>query len=217
MLSNGDGVKAFREWMGGETNRMFWQGDDAWMIFDYNDPPEIETVRKWFAESEGARWTFVVSHMPLVPCGDIGPRRLLYGERDQADERRELLRLVAARRNCIVLAAHVHNISYSVFSFPEGRVVQFVASSLWRREEARDVRLTKRNLKNWYTKLDGIDAAQRDELLDTVEPFRPYVREFWNVHAAGHFLLEVTPKKVQVRMFGGDDVQSTKTLVLRKL
>lgn len=218
VLCSGDGTKKYREWLGGETNRMFRQGEDAWMVFDYNAPPAIETVKKWFAESENARWTFIVSHMPIVPCGDLGPRRLLYGEQDQAESRQELLRMVAARRNCIVLAAHVHSISYSVFSFPEGSVVQFVANSIWKRDDAAKIRLDRRNLKNWYakTKLEALEPAVRDDLLDTIEPYRPHVREFRSMHAAAHFLLEVTPQKVQVLIFGGCARKPTMKFMLKK-
>lgn len=215
---SGDGEATFREWLGGETNRMFRQGEDAWMVFDYNAPPEIATVKEWFAQSEKARWTFVVSHMPLVPCGDFGPRRLLYGEQSQSESRQELLRLVAARRNCIVLAAHVHNISYSVFSFPEGSVVQFVANSMWKSDATTKIRLGKRNLKRWYAKekLEALEPTVRNELLDTVEPYRAHIREFRSIHAAAHFILEVSPKNVQVLVFGGGATKPSMKFLLKK-
>lgn len=208
------GVETYRRWFGGPTSVMFFHDGDAWMLFDSNDPPPVEEVRRWFRESEGARWTFIVTHTPLLPCCDLN--RLLYGRPEQEREWRELVRLVAARRNAVVLAGHVHSMIQTVFEMPDGRISQFVMSSLWEADGLAKTKLRRIPRRKWCRKLGSVPQNERPRYAALVDEMRNHVVCHRMVHAAGHFRLEVFPDRVQIRIFGGAGSGRGRVLVLAR-
>lgn len=212
----GDGIAAYKAWLGKDTNWTFWHGGDIWMIFDYNSPPDIATVEKWFAESENARWTFVVSHMPVVPCAVAGAQSILYHGRERAAARRRLRQLLAGRRRTVVLAAHVHSMMHSVFDFDGGRVVQFVVNSLWEKPELDRLEMRRIKRSKWCAKTDLLPECEREEFKALAAEYRPYLVSHETSHTAGHFLLEVDEKSVKLKIFGGSADSPAKTVVLCK-
>ena len=116
------------------TTFSFWRGPDVFIVVDFNEPrPDLDLVKRLFAESGRARYTFLVSHGPAIPNG--ASRWFLLGDRKRNQERRELLRLMASR-NTIVLSGHTHLLEYYDCVLPEGRVTQFVANSVWAKPES---------------------------------------------------------------------------------
>lgn len=208
-----DGKKAYRDWCGRDTNYLVRQGPDAWIFFDFNSPPSLEWVEKTFAETEGCRWTFVLTHGPAFPTGGKKPRWFLFGDEGLDETRREFRRLMAERR-AIVLAGHTHHFSHSVFEFPEGRVVQLVSSSVWVRGPQREIVLKEIDPAKWCTNLSKMPEKFHDDFRRLTAEYRPYLRLHRRCDAAGHCRLEVSDDGVVARLFGGDAVTSDLTVAL---
>ena len=208
-----DGKEAYRRWCGRETNYLVRQGPDAWIFFDFNSPPTAEWVRRTFAETEGCRWTFVLTHGPAFPTGGKKPRWFLFGDEGLDDTRREFLRLMAARR-AIVLAGHTHHVAHSVFDLPEGRVVQLVMSSVWAEEPQRKIAFRTVEPAKWCTDLSRMPEKFHDDFRRLAAEYRPYLVSHRVCRAAGHFRLEVSDGGVVARLFGGDAVASDLTVAL---
>ena len=86
------------------TTFSFRQGPDVFIVVDFNHPrPDFALLNRLFAESEYARYTFLVSHGPAIPNG--ASRWFLLGAKNRTEERRELLRRLA-KRNAIILSGH---------------------------------------------------------------------------------------------------------------
>ena len=115
------------------TTFSFRQGPDVFIVVDFNEPrPNLATIKRLLEESKDARYTFIVSHGPVIPSGQT--RWFLLGKKKRDEERREL-RTILARRNAIALGGHTHNLEFIDCAFPEGRIAQFVFNSVWSKPE----------------------------------------------------------------------------------
>ena len=93
------------------TTFSFRQGPDVFIVVDFNEPrPDFALLKRLLAESEDARYTFIVSHGPVIPSGQM--RWFLLGKKKRDEERREL-RTILARRNAIALEDPRTNLSSS--------------------------------------------------------------------------------------------------------
>ena len=86
------------------TTFSFRQGPDVFIVVDFNEPrPNLATIKRLLEESKDARYTFIVSHGPVIPSGQT--RWFLMGGKTRDVERKEL-RSLFARRNAICLCGH---------------------------------------------------------------------------------------------------------------
>ena len=129
-----------------------------------------------------------------------------------------------AARNAIVLAGHTHCLEYYDCAFPEGRITQFVANSVWSSEDAAKLVVRDEGAAMYgrrattMTKRHGreIPKAMRASLLQLVNEYRPSVKDYLFASAAGHYRLEVSDARVAVQFFSGDATSPTRTFVLRQ-
>ena len=199
------------------TSFSFRQGPDAFIVVDFNAPrPDFELVRRLFAESKGARHTFLVTHGPAIPSG--ASRWFLLGDKARDAERRELLHIMAAH-NTVVLAGHTHCLEYYDCMLPEGRVTQFVANSVWMKPEQAVPRIRDEGAAAYggrvKTAKGGRRAGSRSSLLPLADDYRPFMRDYLFANAAGHYRLEVGPSRIAAVFYGGASTVPTRTFVLR--
>ena len=202
------------------TTFAFRQGPDAYIVVDFNAPrPNVALLKRLLAESADARHVFVVSHGPAIP--NCAGRWFLLGWPKYDAARREIRRLLA-ERNAIVLAGHTHCLEYYDCVFPEGRITQFVANSVWASEDAKLVVRDEgaaaygtraRAAKKRYGR--AIPQKERDSLLRLADEYRPYVKDYLFAGAVGHYRLEVSDARVAVQFFCGDATEPTRTFLLR--
>jgi hypothetical protein len=189
---------------------------------DFNAPrPDVALLKRLLAESADARYVFVVSHGPAIPNGN-GRWFLLGGPKYDA-KRREIRSLMAAR-NAIVLAGHTHCLEYYDCVFPEGRITQFVANSVWSSEDAAKLVVRDEGAAMYGQRAKAIKKRygrevpqkERDGLVRLVDEYRPFVKDYLFANAAGHYRLEVSDARVAVQFFSGDATSPTRTFVLRQ-
>lgn len=201
-----------------DTTFLFRHGPDAFLLVDFNEPcPDFDRLLKLLDESAGARHLFLVSHGPAIPSGSS--RWFLLGGEKRSEQRRDLLHRLA-KRNAIVLSGHTHKLEHYECVLPEGRVTQFVASSVWTDPKLASPRFVDNGAKDYGNRLKAAKGRQRDgstpeSLAALVEEYRPYVRDYSYALGAGHFRLDVSGKRVAVAFFGGESLVPAHTYLLR--
>ena len=198
-----------------DTTFSFRHGPDVFIVVDFNEPrPDIALVKRLLAESEDARYTFLVSHGPAIPSGQS--RWFLLGKKKRDEERREL-RSILARRNAIVLAGHTHNLEFTDCAFPEGRITQFVFNSVWAQRAWATPQMLGDGAaafgRHAFTTENALGTPADREL---VEEYRPFVKNYYFAKAAGHYNLEVSDDGVSVAFYGGDATTPSRTFRLRQ-
>lgn len=200
-----------------DTTFSFRQGPDVYIVVDFNSPnPNFELLKRLIEESGDARYVFLLTHGPFIPSGPT--RWLLYGSRKDNKKRKELTALLA-RRNAIVIAGHTHRMEYHDCVFPQGRITQLVINSVWTKPELAVPEILYSGVSE-YGKLAEIASNKKSKnaranLVEYVDEFRPYVKDFLFANAAGHYLMEVSDKSVNVAFYGGDSTQITRKFTLR--
>ncbi len=203
------------------TTFAFRQGPDAYIVVDFNAPrPDVALLKRLLAESADARYVFVVSHGPAIP--NCAGRWFLLGRPKYDAARREVRSLMAAR-NAIVLAGHTHCLEYYDCSFPEGRITQFVANSVWGSAESAKMVVHGEGAAAYgrrattIKKRYGREIAEKERagLVRLADEYRPFVKDYLFANAAGHYRLEVSDSRVAVQFFGGDATSPDRTFVLR--
>ena len=204
------------------TTFAFRQGPDAYIVVDFNAPrPDTSLLTRLLEESADARHVFVVTHGPAIPnCH--GRWFLLGGPRYDA-KRREIRRLMAAR-NAIVLAGHTHCLEYYDCAFPEGRVTQLVANSVWAGTDSAKLVVRDEGAAAYGARAQEarkrhgreIPKKERDGLMRLADEYRPFVKDYLFANAAGHYRLEVSDARVAVAFFPGDSASPARTFVLRE-
>ena len=196
------------------TTFSFRQGPDVFIVVDFNEPrPDLALLKRLLSESEDARYTFLVSHGPTIPSGQM--RWFLLGKKKRDEERREL-RTLLARRNAIALGGHTHNLEFIDCAFPEGRLTQFVFNSVWAKPEWETPQVlgdgTAAFGNHGFTK-DNVLGKAADRGL--VEEYMPFVKDYLFAVAAGHYRLDVSDAGVTVAYYGGDATTPWRTFRLR--
>lgn len=200
----------------GGTTFSFRQGPDVFIVVDFNEPrPKFAELKKLLDESEGARYTFIVSHGPVIPSGET--RWFLMGKAHRNAERREL-RSLLARRNAIALGGHTHKLELIDCELPEGRITQFVFNSVWAKPEWSTEHVIGDGASSYGRHSlaggSGIQGTEEDKNT-LVGEYGKFVRGYHYARAAGHYRLEVSDERVAVAFYGGDATTPARTFTLR--
>ena len=198
-----------------DTTFSFRHGPDVFIVVDFNEPrPDFALVKRLLAESEDARYTFLVSHGPTIPSGQM--RWFLLGKKKRDEERREL-RTLLARRNAIALGGHTHNLEFIDCAFPEGRITQFVFNSVWAKPEWATPQVlgdgTAAFGNHAFTD-NGLRSNSADKV-ELAEEYGTFVKGYLFAVAAGHYRLDVSDAGVAVAFYGGDATTPSRTFQLR--
>ena len=126
-----------------KTNYYFTIGKDLYFFYDLMNP-DVDFLEKAFKENPDSRYTFFMSHVPLLPTSKRAIRNVL------SDDIMRLFSLLE-KRNAIVLSGHTHNVSVVKYFNPaNGRKIdQFIINST--------VRYPKKQLE-FKVQVSGKDA-----------------------------------------------------------
>ena len=131
-----DGAAAYDAWSGKPRVWQFRQGPDAWVVVDFMRP-DPEGIFAALEKAAGARHVFFVTHGPVSPADGWGFYWFLFGEPEWTEQRRRLRRELS-RLNAIVLCGHTHHTAFMRWKSREGVLTQFIANSVWTKEEQKD-------------------------------------------------------------------------------
>ncbi len=197
-----------------KTTFHFRQGPDVFICIDFNAPrPDIRDIIRILDETRSARHTFVVCHGPVIPsCSSLW---YLYGHPSYAAQRLRL-RSLLAQRNAIVLSGHTHCIEYYDCKFPEGRITQFVANSVWASKAGAPLRIIDEGPELYGKRMpfkNGMPANKHLEKL--THEYRRSVQEYLFAGGAGHYRLNVSDVVVSIDFYEGDSKKPSRKFILR--
>ena len=206
------------------ANFLFFHGPDAYVFVDFMRP-DADRIAAMLDESEGARHTFFVLHSPIAPTDTWGSYWFLFGKPSDAEKRRALFARLL-RRRAIVLCGHIHRTQIRRWVRPEGELVEFSANSVWRpQEDAPRVLFDAPSRYGEYVKAhpapmdedhDGcLQKRTVPEQLALVEEYRPGLVQYRMVQSAGHYLLRVSGRRVDIDFYACDSLTPTATYALR--
>ena len=190
------------------TTFAFRQCGDLFLFAD-SIAPDFDRIRSLLESNRDARHVFLVAHYPVIPNNPVtgregAYREVLLGAREQTDERRELLKLLC-RRQAIALVGHSHRTELIEVQTPEGRLTQFMGSSVWAKPKSAVLPPRLTGKENY-----GVIPARHPrgyDLTDAAELFgeyRPLVTRYATSGLQGRYLLEVSGSSVRVSIRGGD-------------
>jgi hypothetical protein len=219
----GDGaLAAMKDWMPKQMSKelgtpvtrttfSFRQGPDVFIAIDFNNP-NLDYIKKLLDESSDARYTFVVSHGPVVPSGLTN--WILFGKKPFGAQRREL-RALLAKRNAIALSGHTHRLEFIDCKFPEGQLTQFVFNSVWNMP-TKPTEYVLATTPDQYGKHSNGSKEAKPKIFKTlVGEYAPYVQKYHFAIAAGHYRLDVSDAGVEVLFYDADSLEPAKTFKLR--
>ncbi len=198
----------------------FRHGPDLWVVIDFNSGVgTVDTVAKIFADNPDVRYTFVAVHGPVLPM-DVWKVRWFYlGQENQNDARRKM-RAMLAKRNAIVLSAHVHALEYKDWYGDGGRITEMVLNSVPRESSSNPkpalpsvISETPNDYGAWLkTAETNAVNARFDALFDE---YRPGLKTRYAAKAVGHHILRVSDSGVVLEYYGGTATKPTKIFKLR--
>ncbi len=186
------------------TTYSFRQGDDAWVVVDFNCPnPDL--VNRLVDSTQGARHLFLVTHGPLVFSDSGSFRWSLFGAPKYNEVRRALIAKLM-RRRAIILAGHTHVIDFKRLRSSEGELTQFITSAVWTNEEMAFSKPAATTPKE-YGESTGPQLTSeraRDDFHTCIGEVKPNLVEYSLTRAAGHATLSVTDASVKATFYPGD-------------
>ncbi|MGN0888774.1 MAG: hypothetical protein ACI4UY_07835 [Kiritimatiellia bacterium] len=178
------------------------------VYLDYFHEPDLALILRLLDDAREVRHTFVVTHGPIIPSNPVtAPGRYrdgLFAQVEQTEQRRALVKAIC-RRNAIVLAGHCHRTELEEIVTPDGRLTQFMGSSVWATEKTANA-VPHRTEAAQYGVIPkkfqkGYDPADAESLF---AEFRPYITRYVSCGLQRHFLHEVRGDAVSASLRGGD-------------
>lgn len=179
---------------------------DLYIFYDW----DISFILKALKENPDVRYTFLISHIPLLPC-DNGNFANWVISGDPA-LRKELLKLMA-ERNAIVLAAHTHKTSLFRYTRTDGTITQFTSYSRVKKLTDRFKENTEKDGNIYFTEKysrfnQNIQPLIADLFHNHYEPFTYFDM------VGGFNVLKVNDRGVYMDIYGGNLKKPVKTVTL---
>ena len=195
----------------------FRKGPDLWIVLDFNhDHRDRAIVERLLEENRDVRYTFVVTHGPVLPM-DLWRCPWYYMGYRPAEERRAM-RALFAKRNAIVLAGHEHTLVMKDWFGDGGRITEIILNTC--------AGISKGGINPAVPKVLGEDPAdygfisekgpvKPDKLSALYDEYRPGLKRRYVANAVGHHILHVSDDRVELDYYGHDSLVPMKTFTLR--
>ena len=198
----------------GDPTFAFRQGSDLFLCVDFNYP-DFRRILDLLEDNSDVRYTFIVSHGAVVPvCGGPHYRWFLFGRKRDTAARRKLYAELC-RRRAIALVGHNHQTVFSDFAAPDGRITQFMATSVWEAERqatSKPKHTTPAEYAKFPKKAKNYSA---DDARALFGEYRPHLTRFFHSGQQGRYRLDVSDAAVTMTMYGGDADEPSRTFTLR--
>ena len=179
-----------------QTTFYFTHGPDLYISVNFNSP-SMAVIEEALAAYPNARYTFLMTHGPVLPSDTTTYTWHLWGGADSAVNRLKLRKMLL-ERDVIVLAGHLHTTELTEVMTDEGRITQVIASSVWSPE-------SRARSKPYL--FGPADYGARQETApgqDRFAEYRPAVTRYLRSVLAGYMRMEVGARGVTMRVYGGD-------------
>ncbi len=177
------------------TTFYFTHGPDLYISVNFNSP-SMPVIEEALAVHPDARYTFLMTHGPVLPSDTTNYTWHLWGGTDSAVNRLKLRKMLL-KRDVIVLAGHLHTTELTEVMTDEGRITQVIASSVWAPE-------SRARSKPYLS--GPADYGARQETApgqDRFAEYRPAITRYLRSALAGYMRMEVGARGVTMRVYGG--------------
>lgn len=201
-----------------DINFSFTIGHDAYIVIDFNNP-DVKVLERLLKETEGARYTFLLVHGPVIPYDSSAYSTWYYFGPDRQNEERRYVRQLLAKRNTIVLCGHTHTTDFTEWKGDGGMITQMTMSSVWD-VEGRGVHKVISDGADQYGLLRMKAAEDKDpelaeKYMRQINEYRSGITRYMHSVTAGSYRLNVSPNKVTIDFYAGDSVSRTSEFILR--
>lgn len=201
-----------------KTTFAFNIGRDAFIVIDFDQYDDNE-IDRLLDVTEGARYTFIITHGALFPMDDPDCRWIFHGRNDAADTAaRRHFRERFAKRNVICLCGHTHTTEHYDWYGDGGRITQMTLNSVWSSEEIGQFTVDAEGAEQ-YGRLrmshmnDNSTPPDNEEAL--FDEYRPGLKTWLHSPSAGSYRLDVSNKGVYIDFYAGDSETISHRFVLR--
>ena len=186
-------------------------GPDRWVFCDFEKAP-LDLVATEIDADPDARHVFLVTHGAFT-MPDERSFRWRLGGRDP--EGRALLYETLSRHRAVVLSGHSHATAYWRHENPHGGFAEANVNSVWSAPEIATAEPLVDDPAQYGSRwLPQFEGADRDDFLETLDFFRPGLREYFYNRAAGHYRLDVSDDAVSLSFYPGDARQPARVFRL---
>ena len=198
----------------GNPTFAFKQGPDLFLCVDFNFP-DVTRILHLLEDNPNVRYTLIVSHGAVVPFfGGRNYRWFLLGKKkDEVDRRRLFSEL--CRRRAIALVGHNHQTAFADLMTLEGRLTQFMATSVWEAERQATVPPKQTTVDGYARIPKEAKDFDADDARALFGEYRPHLTGFFHSGLQGRCLLDVSDAAVTMTVFGGDSAEPSRTFALR--
>ena len=186
------------------------QGKDLYIFFDsfVRKNVSLNALKKILAENTDARYTFFITHLPVLNC--------CYGNPSWLASNYKAVRELLLKRNAIIIAAHTHVPSLLQAERDGNKLTQVIVSSIgksWRPNEATGVHLS--GYDKYLAKLGEakVNAKKNKASFDDMKTFKVSEFEVYQ-YATGFAMLKVGEQGVTIEYYTND---SGKPALVKKL
>ncbi len=205
------------------ANFQFAHGSDSYVFADFMRP-EPAKIDAMLEASRGARYTFLCVHGTVASPDTWGPYWFLFGEPEFTEHRRAFFSRLL-RQRVIVLCGHLHRTQLRRWVRPEGELVEFSANSVWRQpEDVPKVLFDSPSQFGEYVRkhpspmnedYDGrLQTRTKEELIALSDEYRPGLVQYRMIQSAGHYLLRVSDRAVDIDFYACDSLAPHETFRL---
>ena len=193
-----------------QTSYTVSHGEDLFIFFDAYRP-NLDWLEDTLNHSN-ARYTFFVTHMPVVPF-DARSTWHLFAKDDQQSQRQRLLDLLG-QHHAMVLCGHLHDYSLLRRKTSNGSFMQLCMNSVISQKD-----IPAENYlagKDKYTAdLVNLEPSFSPDTLETrkenLEKEKPDIDFFEYAKTAGYGVIKRYPDKIVIDMYGGCSEKPWKT------
>ena len=187
---------------------------DLFIYFD-SIKPDVDFVEKVLDQHQDARHVFFSTHLPVLPCSPGRSEWIVNGWRPNNPEQRRRLVSLLARRNAIVLTAHIHRTTLLRYKSQEGEITQLTSYSMPSVLEGKFVQSKLDGEGLWQT--PGFQKAmQRKGVKELLDEFKEQVYEYQNFTPNGGFnMLRVEEGQVYFDYYIGNAISPAHSLLLK--
>lgn len=198
-----------------KTTFSFWQGPDVYIVVNFNHPDD-EEFERLLAESQHARYTFVLIHAALFPMDSKSCRWMFHGAPSHAEKRRHFRRLLA-QRNAICLCGHTHTTEFYDWYGDGGRLTQVTVSSVFTDEDKGRYKIHIEGPENYGKLRERAFQKDADYVDETplYDEYREGLKTWTYSYAVGSYKLNVSDRGVTLDFYAGDSEEVSHTFVLR--
>ena len=205
--------KAYEEtilpWLGSQLNRSITQasytvyrGEDRFIFWDAY-PPNLDWLEDAL-EQPNARYTFIITHMPVVPY-DARSTWHLYADKKTSAQRERLLDLLG-RHKAIVLCGHLHGYSLLSRRTPSGSFLQLSMNSVVSDREMT-AKYYRSGKEHYASELVGLEPSFSPDSLELrkqiLDSEKPHIDMFEYAKTAGFCVIKRHPEKIAIDIYLG--------------